>query len=197
MDWIRTHVKPGMLAVDVGANAGDVTQHFLRAGARVLAIEPHAQMAQYLRDARGDATVLEAAATDYDGTVTFHYSRACEHGSLYPPNLLEDIHRSAEVRAVTLDAVCPEADVIKVDAQGAEAAILRGARQILARRKAVWYMELWRTGLEAAGDSVQAVRDLFEPYGYAPAGQTWDRAVADANAHSGHSATDVLVVPQE
>ena len=197
MDWVPRYLKPGMLAVDVGANAGDVTHHFLRTGARVIAIEPHAQMAQYLRDAHGDATVIEAAATDYDGTVTFHYSRACEHGSLYKVNLLDDIGRQADVPAVTLDTVCPDADVIKLDTQGAEAAILRGAQGILAKRTAVWYVELWKTGLEGAGDSVRGLRQAFEAHGYVPAGRTWDAVEADAQGQSGHAAHDILVIPQE
>ena len=93
MDWIRTHVKPGMLAVDVGANAGDVTHQFLRAGARVLAIEPHADMAARMRALAPSVTVIEAAATDHDGTVSYHYSRDSVHGSLWHANILDDIGR--------------------------------------------------------------------------------------------------------
>ena len=195
MSWITDWVRPGMVAVDVGANAGAVTRVLLDAGADVLAIEPHAAMVETLQRDVPQATILRAAVTDVDGDVDFHYSQAPEHGSLYRANLLEDIARAERVPAVTLDRVCPTADLVKIDAQGAEAAILRGATQLLARRATVWYIELWAEGLTHAGDSVAAVRALFEAHGYVPAGRTWDAVQADADRQRGHSAIDVLIVP--
>lgn len=184
-----------MIAVDVGANVGSITSQLLHAGATVIAIDPHAEALEALRRAYPTATTLHAAVTDRDGTVTYYHSKASVHGSLYRANLLDDIGRMEEVPAVTLDQACPLADIVKIDAQGAEAAILRGASQVLARRQAVFFIELWRQGLEAAGESVATVRRLFEAQGYVPQGQTWDTVQRQAEAQQGHSALDVVVIP--
>lgn len=185
-----------MRAVDVGANVGAVTHELLKAGASVIAVEPNPQAAATLRAACGDATVIEAAVTDHPGTVTYYHGRDTVHGSLYPAAVLAPTGEISEVPAITLDSLGPM-DVVKIDAQGAEAAILRGAERTLAARRAIFYLELWPQGLLWAGDSVGAVRALFEAHGYRPAGKTWDRLVDETRGQQGHGASDVLIVPQE
>ncbi len=62
-------VAPGDLVVDVGAGSGMLTRPVLRAGARVRAVEPDAQLAGRLRRACPEATVqqLDARTLDWPG----------------------------------------------------------------------------------------------------------------------------------
>lgn len=196
-------VRPGMVAVDIGANAGDVTASLLEAVApagAVYAIEPHEALQANL--ARMGARTIRAAVLDVDGPVTLYHSKETPHASLYPANVRDPIDEVEVVRGVTLDSLQGTGelplrlDVIKVDAQGAEAAILRGASQVLQRREAVWYMELWSLGLAQAGDSVEIVRELFEAAGYEPHGRDWPTVVEMANREKHHSAIDVVIQPK-
>ena len=196
MSWVEHYVHPGMVAVDVGANRGLYTEQFLGRGAIVIAVEPHAEMAQYLRERYPTVRVIEAAMTDHEGTVIFHYSKASEHGSVCKANLLDDIEQAREVSAMTLDSLGP-VDVVKVDVQGAEAAILVGATRTLRETRPIWYIELWQEGLTHAGASVGAVCDVFEAHGYVPIGQSWAEVREQGGRQSGHSSIDALLQPKE
>ena len=185
-----------MVAVDVGANAGHYTERLVNAGCAVIAVEPHPEMAQQLRDRYPGVRVIEAAVTDHDGIVTFHFSKASEHGSLFKPNLLNDIDQAVEVPAITLDSL-GLMDVVKVDAQGAEAAIVAGATRTLTDIRPLWYIELWQEGLTHAGSNVGAVCDVFEAHGYVPIGQSWAEVREQGGRQSGHSSIDALLQPKE
>ncbi len=80
--------------------------------------------------------------------------------------------RAREVRALTLDDFCRarrvEPDVIKVDVEGGETAVLRGARGLLRRRRAVIFLEVHHALLEQAGDGAD---DVFAEL--VAAGWTW------------------------
>lgn len=197
MGWIERYVHPGDRVVDVGANKGEITDALLRQGATVIAIEPHRDMVAQLRQSYPAVTVLHAAAWEAPGTVTLYHSRDAAQSSLFRANLLDDIGVSETVPAVTLDQVCSDVAAVKIDAQGSEAAIMRGARAVLAKRRAVFYIEIWNVGLANAGESVRAVRDVFAAAGYHPEGRTWDQVEAGTAQDQGHSSTDILVLPQE
>ena len=61
-----TGVRPGELVLDIGAGHGALTRHLVAAGARVLAVEPHAGRAERLRASFADQAVtvlpIEAGA---------------------------------------------------------------------------------------------------------------------------------------
>ena len=58
-------IRRGDLVVDVGAGTGAITEHLLRAGARVIAIELHPERCAVLRERfGGDAVVVRADAAD-------------------------------------------------------------------------------------------------------------------------------------
>ena len=143
---IAREVKPGMVAVDVGANLGVHTLGLARAvgpAGRVHALEPDPANFRLLARA-----IAEAGATQ----VTLHrVAAAAEAGEV-------DLHLSAvnrgdhrlhagpaprvrlRVPAVVLDDLLanePRVDFVKIDAQGAEIGVLCGLTRTLARSAGV------------------------------------------------------------
>ena len=195
-------LKPGMTVVDIGANVGSYTTSFLTAvgpTGRVYAIEPALHTLPYLYAAAPGAFIIQAAVCDHEGIVTLYHSNESPHHSLYRQNLVQDMNTSEVVRAVTLDKLIargelpPQINAVKIDAQGAEMAILRGAACLLAEHLTWWYLELWPDGLKEAGSSAEAVCDLLTDAGYVPIGTTWDHIRQAAKQTTGQSAMDILV----
>ena len=202
MNWIEDYAPKGGVAVDVGANEGSYTKRMLPAvgpTGRVIAIEPHTPVLAQLK--KTGATVIHAAVADKPGTLTLYHSRQSVHSSLWPENVLEAAG-DEPVRVVTLDElqasgeIPAKVDLIKVDAQGAEAAIMRGAAALIASQQAVWYVELWPSGLLHAGETVMGVLGPFQAAGYQPHRGTWASVYRDAERQVGHGSTDVLLLPE-
>jgi hypothetical protein len=73
--------------------------------------------------------------------------------------------RARTVRAVTLDTFCAEhglqPTLVKLDVDGAEARVLRGATSFLAARRGVLLIEVHPWALGRLGDSEEAVLDTL------------------------------------
>jgi FkbM family methyltransferase len=179
--FLRTF-RPAMRFVDVGANVGLYTGLALSRGAgggRILAVEPDAENAHYLRQtiawnlAPGDedrVTVVEAAVTDRDGPVALHKNPDNKGDNRIYANELSSA--AEEVPGKTLDQLCLQAglaeiDFLKMDVQGAEGHVLEGAREILARSpRTILMMEFWPQGLQACGSSPGRVLELLGALGF-------------------------------
>lgn len=147
-DAARELVRPGDVVWDVGANVGLFS--FAAAGlsrpdGRVLAIEPDPWLAQLVKrsaalnpDLGGRFNVLQAALTERAGDAVLHIARrgraANYVAGFSPSSQTGGVREALAVRAVTLDALLdgwPRPDVLKIDVEGAEASVLRGARRLL------------------------------------------------------------------
>lgn len=187
-----------MTVVDVGANTGLFTSEFRQAvgpTGTVLAIEPHPHLAKGLR-AKGASEVLSLAVGDHADVVTLYQGLQPAHASLYCANV-PDHFTSITVPLARLDDLVTTCDAVKIDAQGAEAAILAGAPRLLHDVRPVWYLEVWDKGLTNAGSSVEALFDVFQQADYVSPDGTWDDLTAEAHQHTGDSSIDVCLVPRE
>lgn len=148
-------VQSGGVAIDVGANLGEWAVPLARAvgaGGRVLCCEPNpvvaAALAATLRiNNLGQAEVLQLAVSDADGEGRFAIdrgdsglSRLAAAGILVPLRALDSL-----VEEAALDRL----DLIKIDVEGHEAAVLAGATQTLQRHCPALIFE---SGHEAADD---------------------------------------------
>ncbi len=137
------HLSAGDSAIDVGANLGFYSLVFAAAvgpRGRVLAFEPNPTLAADLEAAARENNfshleVRREAASDVEGDVTLH---------LHPQDLGKSsiVHGATgsvdiAARAVTLDgcvpAGSPRVSLIKIDAEGADARVVLGARKLIAR----------------------------------------------------------------
>lgn len=155
--------------VDVGAHRGDLLTVFLRYApqGRHIAIEPIPELAAELRSRFPDVEVYQAAATDASGEVSFRIVRTAlafsgiERRPDLPPDSIVD---QVTVPAIRLDDVIPPdrpVRLIKVDVEGAELLVLRGARGVLNRYRP-WI--LFEHGYAAAAYGTTTI-DLFAELG--------------------------------
>lgn len=127
--------------VDVGANVGLYSLRAEHRTAKVVACEPHPLLAQQLRRVlRPSTTLLEVAIGETAGALELYVptlpngktylSRTSAHLTANPGA----VSNSLRVPVLRLDDLeIPESSVIKVDVEGHELAVLRGATSTLAR----------------------------------------------------------------
>ena len=176
--FFRSRFRPGMTLVDVGANVGLYSALALSTPGfhgRVLALEPHAESRRFLEKtiagnapAAGAAQIVGLAAADRPGTLALYKNPENKGDNrLYPDPLLRG---EESVGADTLDNICRRAGIasaqfVKIDVQGAEAQVVRGAAGLLgASAECILMTEFWPYGLARCGgdalDYLGMLRDL-------------------------------------
>ncbi|WP_273524075.1 FkbM family methyltransferase [Rhodosalinus sediminis] len=145
--WRRFYasiLSPGDVAIDVGAHVGTRTRAMRRAGAQVVAVEPQALFAWYLRRTLPrDVTVVEAAVGG--ATTEARIAISSRHptvsslqtgfvdGAAAAPGF-EHVRwdRTETVRMVTLDSLAARHGTpayVKIDVEGYEIEVLSGLSQ--------------------------------------------------------------------
>jgi FkbM family methyltransferase len=138
------HLYDGATVVDVGAHVGLHTLMFsCRVGAagHVIAVEPSPANADLLRlhlvwNDRMNVTVIEAVVGDHEGAIEFAYRADAADPGGFANSIVYDIGGLRKhMPMTTLDAICKGLlpDLVKIDVEGAELLVLRGAEETLAR----------------------------------------------------------------
>ena len=187
---VTRHIAPHKDVLDIGANIGLYTVLFAKTvseGNRVLAVEPTPGGAGYLRrnvERNGCAqsvVVFEGVATEAEGRYPLNVIPGMEQysslGDLVHPTIRGTASQTIEVAGETIDSLVDLFGLVpgfmKVDTEGAEYLVFRGAAGTLSRHNPVIHSELSDTMLAAFGHTSRMVIDLLESLGY---------EVADANA---------------
>jgi FkbM family methyltransferase len=170
-------IRPGRHAIDVGANVGIHTLRMSLAAqsGRVLACEPTATVCERLRanlalNRTANVSVHPVAVSARSGMLALYPSPAPWSYFTFDPE--DDTSRSPEmVPAVTLDdLVEAEAmsgvDVIKIDTDGFEGAVLDGAQRLLAREHPALVFEYTAGSWARAGYSWSRVLTGLARLGY-------------------------------
>lgn len=160
----KAHLQAGDLFVDVGANAGTYTLWAAGLGARVLAVEPATLALSRLRrnislNPGVDVEVVDAAATDMEGEVSFDPSG----------DTTAHLGGPMRVRATTLDALVGDRSVagVKIDVEGFERLVLQGAQGALAEQRIRLIQIEWNhCSLDALNESREPVAQLLRTSGY-------------------------------
>lgn len=182
LTWLAEVLRPGMTFVDAGANEGLFTTLAARcvgATGRVVACEPSSrEFARLTRNLQlnslTNVDALQVALADDEGEASLHIAQNRHAGlnSLGTPCYATAVQGTETVRLRTLEAVCRElaierVDVMKIDVEGAEAALLRGAEPIIRRDRPAILLEVNDEALSHQGSSATAVLDWLESAGYA------------------------------
>jgi FkbM family methyltransferase len=166
--FINRQVRPGTAALDIGANLGWFTVHLARivgADGRVDAFEPRVDLFNLLT-----RTVAESKI----GNVTLHNcALAAENSSgqmvwsphdvnpggtyLVAAEFADSTAKSQAVDVKTLDAcISHPVDFIKIDVEGAELLVFRGAERILSKDRPTILVEINRPNLARTSHSTVA-----------------------------------------
>jgi FkbM family methyltransferase len=146
--FLRQHVAPGAVCLDVGANVGAYVlqlAHWSRPTGRIIAFEPNpgarAVLERHIRlNQIGDRVVVVPAAVGATaGEAVLHAVDSSVMSRLAVPNReIADRVSPITVPVVTLDAYCQthsaEPDWLLIDIEGFEIAALDGARELIQRR---------------------------------------------------------------
>ena len=151
--------RPPRLVFDVGANYGSHAIRFLVHGIRVVAFEPNPACRAYFEAwcASNGVTpeIVTAAVGDRPGTAEL----TVPDGATYMGTTSDDVKArwggrddvtTIKVAMVTLDAFTAQCglvpDLVKIDVEGAELAVLRGGRRLLAETRPLVVFEAWPQG---------------------------------------------------
>ncbi|MDT0377361.1 FkbM family methyltransferase [Streptomyces sp. DSM 42041] len=135
----------GGTAVDVGGWYGPWTRRLARRADRVVTVEPVPHLARRLRaTSPPNVEVLQAAATDHHGTATLWLPHGGRGDRGVSSLVRREVHRSAvDVSCLALDELQLRGlTLVKVDVDGSEAAVLRGAEETLRRERPALFVEL-------------------------------------------------------
>ncbi|MEM7045396.1 MAG: FkbM family methyltransferase, partial [Pseudomonadota bacterium] len=142
----RSFLEPGDLAFDIGAHVGNRSRIWAGLGAKVVAVEPQADLAAFLRwkfEGRDDIMVVETALAASPGTASMHVDPTNPTVTTLSKAWIDQVTQGdgfdgvawkppVEIEATTLDRLIQaygEPVFMKIDVEGFEAEVLKGLSQ--------------------------------------------------------------------
>jgi FkbM family methyltransferase len=159
-------LRPDSNCIDIGCYKGEILGEMVRLApaGRHIAFEPIPSMHAALAARFPTVDVRHAAVGDEVGEGTFVHvtDEPAQSGLQLRPHLGERPTETFTVARQTLDASLPEGYVphfVKIDVEGAEGLVLRGARETLRRHRPVLFFEHGMNGAEYYGTSSGEIHD--------------------------------------
>ena len=175
LDFFHKVVGPGSYIADVGANQGLYTLYLSRLAPQgcVYSFEPDPKLFAALKEnvERNNAknvTLFNAAAASCSSRLFLRPGRFNRGDN----RIIQDASGSnqvIQVDATSLDDAIPDQqlDVLKIDVQGFEADVLKGAPGLLAtNERLLILLEFWPHGLRLAGSGPEQLLSLLEKSGF-------------------------------
>ncbi len=171
----------GMVIYDVGAFHGILTLFFATRGARVISYEPntktHARLMDNIRlNGLQNVTVRKFGLGSQPQNATLVYLPLMAGGASMEEKTVEQLKSSGassseEIRITTLDrdiaeTRLPPPDFIKIDVEGWEIEVLRGARCALATYSPALFLEMHGETMNEKRRKVAELVDFLEQAGY-------------------------------
>ena len=176
---VRGLVRPGDRVVEVGANVGYFTvlmASLVGPQGRIVTFEANPMLADLVRRSVSlngylpRVEVRAEAASDTVGALDFVTCRRSNGGGHILANAGDFGPETIHVRApcTTLDVAFPDGavDVIRIDAEGAEGLVFRGARDLIARSPTLRICMEWDVVQMGARTPVSEIIDLFAAEGF-------------------------------
>lgn len=171
-DSLYELIKPGMIILDIGANIGETALEFGRRTGKsghVYAFEPFPSTFQHLQkhlqwNKQENVTAVQLGIADHPGTLKLENNPNNTAGNRVSTT-------GSDVQVTTLDAYvsekqCGKIDFIKIDVEGFELHVLRGAQEVLRRDKPILFVEAVDEFLQLQNSSTHALVKFLEECNY-------------------------------
>jgi FkbM family methyltransferase len=209
VDWFRSNLRPGMVVLDIGANVGQYTLIAARdvgPHGRIHAFEPnpisYRRLASNIEiNSFANVSTHALAVSDCAGEVTLYVP---DHDNMGEASLQmsQTGQRNITVRSVTIDewarnadlGATPHIDLIKIDVQGLESAVLRGARQIMLRFRPIIICEFEERWLRDSGTSSVELKRMLSELSYS-ANRITSSGLSQVATDEVHNFENLVLVP--
>ncbi len=174
---LYTLVKPGQVIFDVGGYIGDTALHFARLqnnNGKIYCFEPVPYLFDRLTHNVGlntfkNISIYNLAISDTASELYFNVSRSQNSSGIFLSD--KGSGQSRKVVAIKLDDFCSEKnidriDLIKIDVEGFELKVLKGAEEILRKFRPKMFIEIDEVHLKRAGASAKEVVKMLLDLNY-------------------------------
>ncbi len=207
--FIRSYLRTGDTAVDVGAQIGYLTLVMATAADRttaVISFEPESSnIARFNANMElngvTNVTLIEKAVSEHEGMLKLYLSadeNAGTHSTVFVEGNVSE--RFVEIPATTLDAAIgalgqDHVDLVKIDVEGGEIDVIKGAERVLEHHRPVVIAELSDALQRARGSSCQAFKEYMKDYGYEAFTIADSGALVPSALDAAHPMDNVVFVP--
>lgn len=170
LDVMRRVLQRDSCFVDVGAHKGDILRQAITLApeGKHWAFEPLPHLFKGVKQEFPAANVFNVALSDSPGVIEFNHilDMPARSGMSRTPMDAGHEVKKISVETETLDSlVSGRVDMIKVDVEGAELLVFRGARETISRNKPVIVFEHGLGGADSYGHTPEQVFDLLSDCG--------------------------------
>jgi FkbM family methyltransferase len=195
--YVLRNLRDSDICLDVGANVGVYTLSLAAKASEgsVHAFEPaalnwHVLEVNVLANRLSNVILNNCAIGDRNVDVEFYVAQDGGFSSTLDTGR-KAIVAKTQVRMITVDSYCyqaslPRVDFLKVDVEGGEPGVIRGAHELLSdskRKPRLIMLELYEPMLLKFGAGIRDVVSLMKGYGYAPSICVDDDLVAFNERH--------------
>lgn len=152
-------LKPESTVIDIGAYIGDHSVYYAKRCAKVICFEPNPEAFECLvQNAKPNMMLFNLPLSD-----------KTENVEIISPNNnigMTYVQAGGDIKTRALDVFEFDPSFIKIDAEGFEMKILKGAKETIERCRPVMLIEINKPALERNGTSFDEVVSYLRTFGY-------------------------------
>jgi FkbM family methyltransferase len=170
--FLAAHLAADADCIDIGANKGKILEKVIAQApeGHHIAVEPVPNLAHDLKQRFPSVDVHWGALADTEGTLPFYVATATsEWSGMQPRAWLGTDYQEIDVPVYRLDRLVPASRrvrFIKIDVEGAEVRVLRGAQDLLRRHGPALWIEHGERAAAAHGTTSHELWELLSDCGY-------------------------------
>jgi FkbM family methyltransferase len=174
------HLKPDTLVIDAGANFGHyalVAAKFVGSAGKVIAFEPNTETFELLLSniamlAHQNVIAVQAGLSDCNGEMSLSIDSSNPGGHSFTKDNVHETGGDEITPVYSLDKYLSNnqftlpVSIIKIDVQGFEVKVIRGAIQTIQRDHPVVFCEVTPEATKNSGDDFQELLEFFKDANY-------------------------------